>query len=419
MALFDDVQESVRDDVKVVMEFAQEQKLIGSQPGEGDRETYDQTKAEAKFKKQLDCKGMAGNIFALNLDKWAVKGQKIPRHAAKAYGDNFVMPAARSQDAKAYLQMLKHPIGIAVVGQSPGPAGQWRRISMDWETFGFIVSFADLIRKKPFDSETKILIDKFKKACLHCPMDFYYFEASGNLESQIFRKSFEIMEEFRKTEERHAPGGWQVCCLFSAARDLQKQQSISAAPGQANETKPAPSPQKQADDAQSVCRFFDGFDFAQTSEYKNLDKKLSKDCLLVHERMVQAGVEKLLTGSWARLGHKNSLDGLYKLITISQRVASACGAQLENLSSLMKFVVTYTYIRMCTGSLDSHLGIRALRQWLTVPLIAFKVIQYVRAEYKYTKQVESRYVAKFLDPETWYANNGGSQPGDQHRVCPS
>ncbi len=299
----DSAQESVLEDVKIVLEWAKEEKLMGHTPATGGiREAFVATNAEMKFKEKMDYKGVAANLFYCNLDKWAVKGQVIPRHAAKTYGDKYVMPAALSQHT---YQLLKDPIGVAVIGTaSPGALGTWRRISLDLQTFGFIVSFADILRKKPFDKETKALIEQFKKAALHCPMDFYFFEATGDVESEIFKKSFEIMEEYRKKEEVHAPGGWQVCCLFHAAKELQTGQSVGAGRSQ----KPAPSPGKkagggaQADDAQSVCAFFDNFEFAETSDYKKLDKKLSKDCLLVHDRMIAAQVGRLLAGSWARLG---------------------------------------------------------------------------------------------------------------------
>ena len=413
-------QDSVLEDVKIVVDFAKEEGLVGAEVGPGNREAYVPKNGESKFNNQSDYLGVASNLLNLNLTKWAVKGQSVPRHAAKAYGEKIVMPAARSQQTS---RLLKDAVGVAVISAlTPGAAGTWRRISLDLQTFGFIVCFADLIRKKPFDDETKKLIEQFKKALLHCPMDFYYFEASADLESKIFRKSFEIMEEFRKAEEVHAPGGWQVCCLFFAAKELQtQQQAVAADPSQ----RPAPSPSKkgsggsQADDAQSVCLFFNGFEFAETSEYKKLDKKLSKDCLLVFERMTGAKLGRLLAGSWANLGQKNSLDGVHKLIQISQRVAAACGSQPGELPTLTSFVVKYAYFRMCAGTLDTHLGIRALRPWLSVPLMIFKLVQYVMAEFKYTKPIEQSHLTKFQDPEVWFSQVCGSQPGDQHNNPPS
>ena len=163
-----------------------------------------------------------------------------------------------------------------------------------------------------------------------------------------------------------------------------------------------------------MCIFFEGFELAQTSEYKNLDKKLSKDCLLVYERMVAAKVHRLLTGSWAKLGPKNSLDGLHKLIQLSQRVASSCGSQPEELPSLMGFVVKYVYVRMLAGTQDANIGIRTLRPWLTVPLIMYKLLQYMKTAFVYEKPIEQKYLAKFKEPETWFSC--GSQPGEDGMV---
>ena len=402
------------EDVKVLLDFAREEKLMNASPGEGEREVYVAAKAEKKFTQKSDYKGVAGNLLHCNLDKWAVKNQSIPRYSAKAYGDRHLMPAALSQVGS---KMLKYPIGVAVVGAtSPGPIGAWRRISLDLQTFGFVVLFADLLRKKPYDNETKKLIQEFKNALLHCPMDFYYFDPAADLEEAIFKKSFEIMEQFRKAEEVHAPGGWQVCCLFNAAKELQLKQSVAPQPAAASAAS-APSPQakkstaaSQADEANSVCKFFDGFQFADTSEYKKLDKKLSKDCLLVHDRMVAAQVVRLLTGSWAVLGQKNSLDGLHKLIQISQRVSAAAPV---DTAETMRFVVKYTFYRMRAGTMDTHVGIRVLRPWLTVPLTVWKLIKYVTNEFVYTKAIEKRHIQKFHDPETWYAQ--ASEPPGDHR----
>ena len=131
--------------------------------------------------------------------------------------------------------------------------------------------------------------------------------------------------------------------------------------------------------------------------------------------MVAAGVAKILTGSWAKLGPKNSLDGLHTLIQINQRVAGACGSQPGELSKLMQFVVAYIYVRMLAGMLDTHIGIRPLRQWLTVPLLIFKLLRYVQTEFQYTKTVEVNYLKRFDDPEAWFTSCS-SQLGHQHTI---
>ena len=101
-------------------------------------------------------------------------------------------------------------------------------------------------------------------------MNFYHFGVSENLEKDMFKKSFEIMESYRKKEEVHAPGGWQVCCLFAAARELQTKELISGSP---------PGDAKKGgkeDGGVAVVEFFHDFEFAETSEYKKLDKKWAR-----------------------------------------------------------------------------------------------------------------------------------------------
>ncbi len=112
------------------------------------------------------------------------------------------------------------------------------------------------------------------------------------------------------------------------------------------------------------------------------------------------------------------MDGLHKLIQISQRVTAACGSQPEDLAALMQFVVKYMYIRMLAGTVDKNLGVRALRPWLTVPLTVYKLMQHVKVEFKFERPVEKSYLSRFEDPETWYSHSqsSGSQPGEDYMV---
>ena len=165
-------------------------------------------------------------------------------------------------------------------------------------------------------------------------MSFYHFGVSENLEKDMFKKSFEIMESYRKKEEVHAPGGWQVCCLFHAARELQTKEFISGSP---------PGDAKKGgkeDGGVAVVEFFHDFEFAETSEYKKLDKKMDKDCLLVYERVKKAGLATLMSSTWVRLGHKNALDTMTGLVKISQRMASATTSNSQpELLQKMRFVI--------------------------------------------------------------------------------
>jgi len=398
-------------DVKVVVEYAKQTDLYNSEPGKGSRELYDAKNASEKFLAGSDYLGVAANFFAMSLSKWAVKGQSIPRHVAKSYGEKHFLgsqPAFGSQPASQPKKIaLTEPVGIAVVGSDPGAHGSWRRISLDLQTFAFVATWADLIREKPHTPETKHLLEQFREAALHCPMDFYVFPAtSSDLEKLIFRKSFDIMESFRKKEDIHAPSGWQVCCLFNAAKELQA----------ANVTAPstaAPSPQKITEDSAHLLSFFADFDFADSSEYKQLDKRLAKDCLLVYERVMASGCATLLASTTVSFGPKNALDGVQKLITISQRVASSCPTNSpSDIAKRLKFVIEYFFVRMSTGSLDSFMGVRVVRSTMALPLLAHQVLEHVKVKYQYPRELERKFLEHFWQPLAWH-KAFGSQPGSQ------
>ena len=67
-----------------------------------------------------------------------------------------VSPPMSAAPCQETFKIFKDPMGVAVIGSTlPGARGTWRRISLDLQTFGFVVSFADLIRQKSYNDETK------------------------------------------------------------------------------------------------------------------------------------------------------------------------------------------------------------------------------------------------------------------------
>ena len=130
------------EDCRVVLDYAKKQKLTELQTLPGKYQVFDLEKTQPLFAQGEECHGTAVNFFSLDLTKWAVPEQVIDREVAKAYGAEHYNP---EQEGK-----FVHPelVGIAVFGSQPGPRGTWRRITNDLGTFGFIVAWADVIRKK-------------------------------------------------------------------------------------------------------------------------------------------------------------------------------------------------------------------------------------------------------------------------------
>ena len=114
-------QESVLEDVKVVIEYARAEKFFDAAPSQGERCAFNLVEAEERFKKMKNLLGVAGSLFAMNLSQWAVRGQSVPKHAARTYGRKYILPklSARSQDATL---LLKEAVGIAVVGMGTSTA---------------------------------------------------------------------------------------------------------------------------------------------------------------------------------------------------------------------------------------------------------------------------------------------------------
>ena len=409
--------ESVLEDVRVVLEYAKEHKLLDAPALQGSNTVFDPVAAKEKFLAGSDYLGVAANFFSMDLLKWAVKGQVVAKVAARAFGKkHFLDPLEKylkigSQSSAARIAAaaisFKEPVGIAVLGESPGPIGPWRRLSLDLQTYGLIVVWVGLLRQKHHDAETLAKLAALNQLALHCPMDFYYFSVSEDLEKDLLKKSFEIMESYRKKEEIHAPGGWQVCCLFAAARELQTKEFISGSP---------PGDAKKGgkeDGGVAVVEFFHDVEFAETSEYKKLDKKMGKDCLLVYERVTKAGLATLMSSTWVRLGHKNALDTMTGLVKISQRMASATtsGSQPELLCK-MQFVLEYLYVRMVAGSLDRKIATRPLNNFLSVPLMVLKLIDHIKLNFPYSRSVEKGHLEKLWPPIEWLKQaDSGSQPG--------
>ena len=150
--------------------------------------------------------------------------------------------------------------GITAEKATLGTRGQWRKISADAQVYGFLYALATLIRKTPCTKAMSKVLDLLAATAMRCPMDVYPFAVTPDLAKHLFLKSFQIMENFRKTEEDQAASGWKICCIFNQARQMVE---------------------RGRDVNDALVDFFEPIEFAASSEYRmeNLKNKIRQGML--------------------------------------------------------------------------------------------------------------------------------------------
>ena len=307
------------DAVDICIAWAKARKVLRADPVQGSRTIFDIEECKKKFEGGHAYEGVACNIFSFNLKQWAVLNQKVSLVEAKDYAQKnfptdqllkYYNHLVKGDEApKADPPKLGFQVSVAVLATgstkqeaSLGAHGAWRKISADPQTYGFLYALSEMIKKTPATPATIKVMEVLEEMALHYPIDVYPFMLEPEIERNIFLKSFQIMENFRKREEEQAPSAWKICCLWDQGRQM-----IDG--------------QKDVNDG--LVELFSTIEFAASSEYKmeNLKKKIAKDCLTFYDRAVAAGIDDLMPRVRIELSPKNALDQLSKMVKISQVAA--------------------------------------------------------------------------------------------------
>ena len=311
---------SALDVVDTCVRWATAKKIFKADPIEGSRTVFSLDESKKKLPGQREDLGFAGNLFWLDLKKWAVDNQKVTLLEAKDHAQKYFKTSElmkfysyldRGEEAPSQTPACSQPprldfqvsVALAVVGATDedmkiGKFGAWRKISADPQTYGFLFALYELIMATPWTKSQEKVLGVMADLALHCPMDIYAFDLQPDVERKIFLKSFQIMENFRRVEEAQAPSAWKICCLWNQARQM-----IDAT----------------QDVNQGWVELFGGIEFAASSEYKmeNLKKKIARDCLIFYDRAVTSGAEDVMPRARIDLAPGNALDQLSKLVKIS------------------------------------------------------------------------------------------------------
>ena len=292
-----------------------------------------------------ESRGMGMNLFLLNLGADAMQGVPVSIHDVTAFQEqhfayvpedhlpmwpHVVTACASPEDADklSHADLAKVPL-----------RGIFDKISMDVMVFAFLREFWSRLEWAQLSGGP--LPFQFCKAARHVPVDIVSIPLTvPERVEAIFVASVNIVEQFRKQEEAHAAGAWQMCHFFAAARSLKKSNTTGAVD----------------DIVTAATGLLSQIDFAQSSEYKvrgsDKDKvKSVQTALNVHDRVLDATCGDILDKARTAFGNNSPLSSMTKLTRLVQVVQTAAKVHSVCNAGLLRRVVQLLYRRLLSSSL--------------------------------------------------------------------
>ena len=371
-----------------IFEYAAEIMRLGvgikpdTPPGPGSKPLYDATLFQDKMKNGVRFEGSANNILSLDLTRAAITNQRPGENEVIAYGQkHFSVSAALEKKEPLH---FKHPVIVVVSDkESPGKAGTLRKISMDIQTYGFLHEWRRWLKAPKTGENGKIrntALDLFTAAALHCPMDYHYIESGPQFEEEVFLKGVQLREDFRRDEEEHAPGGWEMACIFAQARRMRH-----ASVGD--------------DSHEGVRELMCKIVYAESSDYNcNKDKRTVEDGLRVYDRVCAANATYILENAKVKHGAKSPLCQLSKIIVLSQRVFASKVSNPEALFLLSLQILSH---RLSQGCVATDISVNTLRKDEVPSIVILSSVMLHLKETFVFGPVETDILSHAWDPESW------------------
>ena len=303
--------------------------------GEGPRTQFDPEQFAQKIAEYQNYKGTAISLFKLKLDEWSIANQSVSIEEMDDYIKKHYTVQYINGKVVGKVQ-IDVPIPIAVFGQPFSNDVKFTKLGMDLPLFAFIRAWHRIIgmytttavgmqkighkQGNADDKAVKLwkLHEVFKKAALHCPVDFYMFEPGPEMNKKLFVKSLSLNEELTTRQETLGAGGWRMVCLVAHARDLQKTTLGDDSP-EAVDQLLQDVDWASSSDFKVIKQQDSGTSSSKDATSKNRGSKMTEDVLLVHDRMSKADVVPILEQARVQLPKKSPLDAVSKLIMISQK----------------------------------------------------------------------------------------------------
>ena len=254
--------------------------------------------------------GTASSLLSLDCERWAMPGQPFEVEECAQYAErNYAMATALAGDAKFRFDV--RPLLVATTtAVYTEIEGKGRVISPDLPLKRFFYQYSKVRGMVCADADETVAKNKVLSAmdrtAFHWPVDFKKFQASPELDDDLMRKTIEMCQDIEDATENLSLTGWQLLCLFATIAGKLKAKGQTEVTGSA------------------VGDFLKGVNMGSKSELKSLlsetGQRTLDDGLRIHERCNVAGVSALLVSARLKFGRNCLLDGVTKLLNISQQV---------------------------------------------------------------------------------------------------
>ena len=112
----------------------------------------------------------------------------------------------------------KTVIAIYVLDKTTAPApGELKRLNHDVEVAATLLKLAQTIENYNNDKtgHNKTIMNMLYEALRHVVVDFHYFEPTPVIQSELFARAFQLVEDVKITEEERSQSAWETACSFN------------------------------------------------------------------------------------------------------------------------------------------------------------------------------------------------------------
>ena len=331
-------------------------------------------------------KGRAHTLFSVCCDAHAMRNVQVSMHDVSRYRDEHF-----SQLSGKDVVRWKHAITVAVTADTvdavkkmePGAPvlHLFRKISMDVMIYAFFLEFWE--RLNNHYKHHGATPTNFWDAARHVPINFVYFEPGADFEQEIYVHAMQIMEDFRSSEETHAPRAWALCQMWAEARRMQTNSGDNADDGVAG-----------------TVALLSKIKYSKHSDYvdkatRSINKRLLSDGLVLHERAVAADVGDILEQAGVLFGTNTPLSSMSKLVKLSQMVTAASQSRKSDPSRLLRMTVQLMFMRLRLNLTSPGEGISTLAK-TEIPRCMLVAEMFTAGLGKVSLEGEPQHVTEFL-----------------------